>query len=64
MVRWQPFGAAAGNSEAKRDEHGSGSDDPEAQERRPTRWSLGILNDKQTDEVPGMSNAFSLTAPI
>jgi hypothetical protein len=64
MVRWQPFGAAARNSGAKTDEQGSGSDDTEAQERRPARWSLGILNDKQTDEVPGLSNAFSLTDPI
>lgn len=23
---------------------------------RPVKWSLGILNDKETDEVPGTQN--------
>ena len=64
MVRWKLFGATDRSAKEKKDEQGSGSDDPEAQERRPAKWSLGILNDKQTDEVPGMSNAFSLLAPI
>lgn len=27
----------------------------EPQEVRPTKWSMGILNDTETNEVPGMS---------
>ena len=26
---------------------------------KPPKWSLGILNDRETDEVPGRSNAAS-----
>ncbi|KAF2104995.1 MFS general substrate transporter [Rhizodiscina lignyota] len=29
------------------------TDDLEAKKQRPPKWSLGILNDKETDEVPG-----------
>lgn len=29
--------------------------DEEKKPNRPPKWGLGILNDKETDEVPGMS---------
>lgn len=51
MVRWlsarketQPASAPASSS----DEYGD-------EKQRPVKWSLGILNDKETDEVPGQS---------
>lgn len=25
---------------------------------RPTKWSMGVLNDRKTNEVPGMPSAF------
>jgi hypothetical protein len=28
--------------------------EPEKAEGRPTKWSMGVLNDRQTDAVPGM----------
>jgi hypothetical protein len=61
MVRWKLFGVANASAEEKKGEQGSGSDDLEAHEKRPAKWSLGILNDKQTDEVPGMPNPSSLS---
>ena len=27
--------------------------EPEPKAARPPKWSLGVLNDKETDEVPG-----------
>ena len=30
------------------------SDDCEEVKRRPEKWSLGVLNDAETEEVPGM----------
>lgn len=61
MVRWQPSGAAEKTDREPKNEQGSGSDDPEAgggsNKRFPAKWSLGILNDKETDEVPGQSIA-------
>ena len=53
MARW-PF-------RSKPDEKGEKSEsdttNPELEGQngdRPPRWALGILNDKQTDEVPGL----------
>lgn len=31
----------------------------EKKEGRPTKWSMGVLNDPITHEVPGMSSNFS-----
>lgn len=31
----------------------SQTDSEESLKKRPVKWSLGILNDKETDEVPG-----------
>lgn len=54
MVRWKHSGKGDGEPKNEQD---FGSHDPEAggerSERRPAKWSLGILNDKETDEVPG-----------
>ena len=30
------------------------SDDEEKAASKPAKWSLGVLNDTETDEVPGM----------
>jgi len=30
------------------------SDDEEKAALKPAKWSLGVLNDTETDEVPGM----------
>ena len=32
------------------------SDDHSDVEIRPAKWSIGILNDKETEEVPGMTD--------
>lgn len=41
-----------------------GSSDRAADEKmRPARWSLGILNDRQTEEVPGTSLPLSTERP-
>lgn len=68
MVRWRLFGRADGSTEEKQEEQGSGSDDPESGaglgERRPAKWSLGILDDKYTDEVPGMLHMLPFQATI
>jgi hypothetical protein len=31
------------------------ANDTDGDEARPTKWSMGVLNDKTTHEVPGMS---------
>ena len=33
---------------------GSGNDD-RGNKAKPEKWSMGVLNDRQTDEVPGTS---------
>jgi hypothetical protein len=42
--------------------HNAGEEeDPEESEEeksRPTRWSMGVLNDRDTNEVPGTFTAF------
>jgi hypothetical protein len=30
------------------------ANDLDKEESRPTKWSMGVLNDRQTHEVPGM----------
>lgn len=32
---------------------GSSIDQDDGNKARPEKWSMGVLNDKQTDEVPG-----------
>ena len=33
----------------------SSIDRDDGNKARPEKWSMGVLNDRQTDEVPGMS---------
>ncbi|KAK7635345.1 major facilitator superfamily domain-containing protein [Phyllosticta citricarpa] len=50
MVRWLP----RKNSEPPAPAPNRGSDDSDrSANTKPAKWSLGILNDKETDEVPG-----------
>lgn len=35
-------------------------EDSDGIEKRPEKWSLGVLNDKETDEVPGRTVRFCL----
>ena len=43
------FGAVKGKTSSPASTDGS-----EDYKTRPEKWSMGVLNDKQTDEVPGM----------
>ena len=52
MPRWKPFSRQA-EKEASRT---SSEDDLENGSMKHPKWSLGVLNDKQTDEVPGKSD--------
>lgn len=38
-----------------KDKEGKLHSDSEESIKRPEKWSLGILNDRETDEVPGES---------
>ena len=51
MVGWKLF--QRGEEVTAKKSEIPGSDDVEASAPRPPKWSLGILNDKLTDEVPG-----------
>jgi hypothetical protein len=55
MSKWMPFGKRKEAREKQPKHHDSVStEDPEAAVKRKTpMWSLGILQDKETDEVPG-----------
>ncbi len=46
--RWRSF---FGRDSAANDTAPNG---PEEEEGRPTKWSMGVLNDRKTHEVPGM----------
>lgn len=39
----------------KKQNRNSQTDSEESFSKRPAKWSLGILNDRETDEVPGKS---------
>ena len=58
MPRWKPFSSP--NRISHQAEEGasraSSDDDIENGSVKPPKWSLGVLNDKQTDEVPGKSD--------
>lgn len=59
MARWKirPEKSSEGQSEEThraKQSTSQNSSDGEEQKRRPPRWSLGILQDKETDEVPGV----------
>jgi hypothetical protein len=40
-------------SNSRKNDDATGSVSSDAMEKRPTKWSLGVLNDKETEEVPG-----------
>lgn len=52
MVRWKPWGAQDGSEKHERSAASSGID-LEKDQTVQKRWGLGILQDKETDEVPG-----------
>lgn len=55
MSKWMPFGKRKDKPGKQPKHHDSMStEDAEAAVTRKTpKWSLGILQDKETDEVPG-----------
>lgn len=53
MSAWNPFSKAKGSSQSEK-QHDSGSNDDMEGERKAPKWSLGILQDRETDEVPGI----------
>ncbi len=57
--RWKKL---LGGPEAKKPSPTSrtSSDGFEDLKSRPEKWSFGVLNDKETDEVPGMSSQHPL----
>jgi hypothetical protein len=58
MPRWKPFFSLnRGTQKAEKGaSRASSDDDLENGSVKPPKWSLGVLNDKQTDEVPGKSD--------
>ncbi|CAD0087025.1 unnamed protein product [Aureobasidium vineae] len=38
----------------------SQTDSEDSLKKRPAKWSLGILNDTETDEVPGESSDYPI----
>ena len=55
MAKWNPFAKRKETTEKETKAHDSVStDDAEAGvQRKLPKWSLGMLQDKETDEVPG-----------
>jgi hypothetical protein len=55
MARWKSFlgRSAHGGSEPEQASGPASFEDVEEGIARPAKWGLGILNDKETDEVPG-----------
>lgn len=42
----------------KKQNRNSQTDSEDSINKRPAKWSLGILNDRETDEVPGKSDEY------
>lgn len=38
---------------------GSSGDEDDGNKAKPEKWSMGVLNDRQTDEVPGTFKALA-----
>jgi hypothetical protein len=54
MSKWKGvFARRPEKVDEKQSRQTSGDTDIEARDSRPPKWSFGILNDKETDEVPG-----------
>ncbi len=49
---WGDWGGMLRNAKHGK-EAPSPDSDPEDGQKRPEKWSLGILNDRETEEVPG-----------
>lgn len=58
--RWRSFFTASTPAKTPPAMPDLSSDGFEAIKARPVKWSLGMLNDKETDEVPGTSVVCSL----
>lgn len=39
-------------------------DEVNGDKQKPSKWSIGILLDKETDEVPGQCNPASVIQPL
>jgi hypothetical protein len=50
---WNPFSKGAKPQLEKATSTGLSTDNEEEPKRRIDKWSMGVLNDKYTDEVPG-----------
>jgi len=57
MPGWKPFSSLNRSSRQaeKAAAHALSDDDLENGVIKPSKWSFGVLNDKETDEVPGKS---------
>jgi len=54
MARWLSFSSIKSSVQQEKPEtRTSSEDDVENGSLKPSKWSLGVLNDKETDEVPG-----------
>jgi hypothetical protein len=54
MPKWTSFARTRSTTaDEKTHQDSISTDDPETAARKPPKWSLGILQDTETDEVPG-----------
>ena len=55
MPRLRLFGGSKEKAVIEKDDAASSTptSDVERNQKRPPKWSFGVLNDKETDEVPG-----------
>ena len=52
LSKWKRIFGPTDEAHGARNSHSS-SEEPEFMEKRPEKWSMGVLNDKETEEVPG-----------
>ena len=50
---WKKFFGSSSRRQAQPSPTESAEEYHEAKQREPEKWSMGVLNDKETDEVPG-----------
>ena len=51
---WRRFLGATKASQPEAASSGNSTDGYDEFKAKPEKWSLGVLNDRETDEVPGM----------
>jgi hypothetical protein len=51
---WRRFWGATKASRQEAASSGNSTDGYDEIKSKPEKWSLGVLNDRETDEVPGM----------